>query len=177
MIEVEVKAKISSGDEVSERIVSLGGRHISDEEQTDIYFNAPHRDFAETDEALRIRKTGERTFITYKGPKIDDRSKTRKELEVEVADAETAAGILESLGFRRVREVFKERRTYSLGDFTLSIDTVRGLGNYLEIERDLPDGSDYGDALSEIFELYRKLGVSGGFERKSYLELLEAKGG
>jgi len=176
LIEVEVKAKISSGDEVSERIISLGGRHISYEEQTDIYFNAPHRDFAETDEALRIRKTGERTFITYKGPKIDDRSKTRKELEVEVADAETAAGILESLGFRMVREVFKERRTYSLEDFTISIDTVRGLGTYLEIERDLPDGSDYGDALSEIFELYRKLGVSGGFERKSYLELLEAKG-
>ncbi|MBE2899809.1 class IV adenylate cyclase [Methanothermobacter thermautotrophicus] len=173
MIEVEVKAKINDRDDMLQRILALGGSHVSDEEQHDLYFNAPHRDFALTDEALRIRRSGGKTFITYKGPKIDEESKTRKELETEVSDHQTAAEILESLGFRRVREVVKERSIYSIGEFTVSIDTVRGLGTYLEIETDLPDGSDYGEALSEIFELYRKLGVEDGFERRSYLELLE----
>ncbi|REE26316.1 MULTISPECIES: class IV adenylate cyclase [Methanothermobacter] len=173
MIEVEVKAKIHDRDEMVDRILSLGGVHVSEEEQHDLYFNAPHRDFARTDEALRIRRSGGRTFITYKGPKIDEESKTRKELETEVADPGTAAEILESLGFRMVREVVKERRIYSVGEFTVSIDTVMGLGTYLEIERDLPDGSDYAGALREIFELYRKLGIEDGFERRSYLELLE----
>lgn len=115
MIEVEVKARVRDRDELVEKLRSLGAEMTRRDEQRDTYFNSPHRDFARTDEALRIRKTGGRAFITYKGPKIDERSKTRKELEMEVDDPETAAGILEALGFFRAREVIKVRETYRLG--------------------------------------------------------------
>lgn len=50
---------------------------------------------------------------------------------------------------------------------------MKGLGTYLEIEAELPEGRDYEGALNEIFGLYRKLGIEEGFERRSYLELLE----
>ncbi len=173
MIEVEVKARVRDRDELVEKLRSLGAEMTRRDEQRDTYFNSPHRDFARTDEALRIRKTGGRAFITYKGPKIDERSKTRKELEMEVDDPETAAGILEALGFFRARDVIKVRETYRLGDFRASLDTVKGLGTYLEIEAELPEGRDYEGALNEIFGLYRKLGIEEGFERRSYLELLE----
>ena len=55
MIEVEVKAHATNLDDIEEKVLKLvlqGERRISE----DLYFNAPHRDFAQTDEALRIRK-------------------------------------------------------------------------------------------------------------------------
>ena len=42
----------------------------------------PCRDFAQTDEALRIRTVGDTSFVTYKGPKLDATTKTRRELEL-----------------------------------------------------------------------------------------------
>ena len=43
----------------------------------------------------------------------------------------------------------------------------------MEIEIALEDGENYTDAQDEIFKLFEKLGVTDGFERTSYLELLE----
>ena len=43
----------------------------------------------------------------------------------------------------------------------------------MEIEIALDDGKDYNEAQNKIFELFSKLDVEEGFERTSYLELLE----
>ena len=43
----------------------------------------------------------------------------------------------------------------------------------MEIEKGLNEEADYQESLDEIFSLYGKLGVTDGFERRSYLELLE----
>lgn len=56
MIEVEVKAHVSDFKGVKQRLIEIGAERIGEEHQEDTYFNAPHRDFAKTDEALRIRK-------------------------------------------------------------------------------------------------------------------------
>ena len=45
----------------------------------------------------------------------------------------------------------------------------------MEIEIALDDGSDYTEAQNSIFELFKKLNITDGFERTSYLELLEKK--
>jgi len=70
-------------------------------EQTDIYYNSPCRDFGKTDEALRLRNEGGQIFLTYKGKKLDAMSKTRKEVEVEVAGFDNMEDVLLSLGFTR----------------------------------------------------------------------------
>lgn len=43
----------------------------------------------------------------------------------------------------------------------------------MEIEIVMDDGADYTTAQEEIFKLFKKLGVTEGFERTSYMELLE----
>ena len=55
-------------------------------EDTDHYFNAPDRDFAQTDEAFRLRRIGTGELLTYKGPKRDADTKTRTEVELRLAD-------------------------------------------------------------------------------------------
>ncbi len=177
MLEVEVKAHVTDFGEVESKLSQIGARKLKTEHQKDIYFNAPHKDFAQTDEALRIREIPEedssKFILTYKGAKLDDASKTRKEIEVQVEDPENTASLLESLDFRPVRTVKKDRVIYSYEDYTITLDEVYEVGKFVEIEKGLAEGEDYQDILQEIFEIYRKLGIEEGFERRSYLELLE----
>ena len=177
MIEVEVKAKIRSFDEMRKRLDEINAVKVKTEHQVDRYFNSPVRDFAQTDEALRIRETKSdekhNLFITYKGPKIDEKSKTREEVEMEIEDAEKASKIFENLGFKEVRTVVKDREYYQYENYEISLDNVHGLEPYMEIEISLEDNSDYSKAQESIFELFEKLGITDGFERTSYLELLE----
>jgi adenylate cyclase class 2 len=177
MIEVEVKAKIDSFEEIENKLEKIGAQKSKKEFQEDIYFNSPVVDFAKTDEALRIRTTKENEktniFITYKGPKIDSASKTRKEIEMGIDDAEKCSQIFEEIGFKKVRTVRKNRQYYTYKNFEISLDDIEGLEPYMEIEIGLDDNEDYSDAQNKIFELFEKLGITDGFERTSYLELLE----
>lgn len=179
MIEVEVKAKINSFDIMRERLENLNAEKVKTEYQEDIYFNSPVCNFVETDEALRIRKTKtdtyEKIFITYKGPKIDSESKTREEVEMEIEDENKCKKIFENLGFKEVRTVIKNREYYKVDNYEISLDDIKGLDSYMEIEITLEDGSDYSQAQKNIFEMFEKLGITDGFERTSYLELLENK--
>lgn len=173
MIEVEVKAKIDSFEEMEKRLENLGALKSKKEFQEDIYFASPIVDFAQTDEALRIRTTNNNIFITYKGPKLNKDAKTRKEVEMSIESAGKAKDIFEEIGFKEVRTVRKNRQYYTYENFEISLDDVEGLNPYMEIEISLEDGKDYDDAQKSIFELFEKLGITEGFERTSYLELLE----
>ena len=130
-------------------------------------------DFAKTDEALRIRTTNNDTFITYKGPKLNEKAKTRKEVEMTIESAEKAKDIFTELGFKPARIVKKNRQYYTYENFEISLDDVEGLPPYMEIEVALEDNQSYEDAQDKIFELFERLGITDGFERTSYMELLE----
>jgi adenylate cyclase, class 2 len=177
MIEVEVKARAPLDQEaLEEKLVKIDARRVGKEFQEDVYFNAPHRDFAQTDEALRIRKVtngaSEKIFITYKGAKMDEVSKTRKEIEVGVEDSHKVADIFQNLSFRPVATVKKNRIIYTLNDLIITLDEVQGVGNFVEIEKEIEEGEDTREALDEIFGTYSQIGIENGFERRSYLELM-----
>lgn len=177
MLEVEVKAHVPDFQRIKTKLSQIDAKELKVEHQKDIYFNAPHKDFAQTDEALRIReipqKDGSEIILTYKGAKLDDTSKTRREIEVRVEDVEKTASLLENLDFKPVQTIKKDRIMYLYEDYTITLDKVYHLGNFVEIEKVLMEGEDYQDILHNIFKIYRKLGIEDGFERRSYLELLE----
>lgn len=176
VIEVEVKASVKDFSVIKTKLDSIGALKIKTEHQVDSYFNAPHKDFGETDEALRIREIPEngnkRFILTYKGAKMDDVSKTRKEIEVDVTDSDNMALILVNLGFRKAAVVTKDRDIYHLNKFIITLDTVKGVGTFVEIETDVPENQDTEESLGQIFEIYESLGIEEGFERRSYLELM-----
>ena len=173
MIEVEVKARINSFKEMENKLENIGAVKSKEEFQEDIYFASPIVDFGQTDEALRIRTTNNNTFITYKGPKLNDKAKTRKEVEMTIESAQKAKDIFEEVGFKPARTVRKNRQYYTYKNFEISLDDVEGLKPYMEIEIVLDEDEDYSKAQSKIFELFEKLGITDGFERTSYMELLE----
>ena len=176
--EVERKYSLSDAAAIEERIRRLGGTFSQPVTQSDRYFNHPARDFGQTDEALRVRRVGEMNFVTYKGPRMDAESKTRRELELPISSGAQAAvefgQLLEALAFRFVAEVRKRRRRATLQwkgrHIEAVIDDVEGLGLFVELET-LCEEEDLDQAQSCLSSLAARLDLAH-HERRSYLELL-----
>ncbi len=49
-----MKYRVPSHDVIKDKLKSLNAKFLEHTEETDIYFNSPVRDFAKTDEALRL---------------------------------------------------------------------------------------------------------------------------
>ncbi|MCZ7397553.1 MAG: class IV adenylate cyclase [Candidatus Methanoperedens sp.] len=176
MIEVEVKAHVQDPRQIERSIIEMGATPIGIENQTDTYYNSPVHDFKMSDEALRVRVQDDRCFLTYKGPKIDSVSKTRKENQVEINDPGSMGDILSSLGFIPVATVIKKRKNYRIADILISLDEVRNLGSFIEIEISAKNQSNYEKKVESIFKIIEKLGISRDSTiRKSYLEMVLEK--
>lgn len=180
--EVEQKFPVADSRAIAERLEALGASLGAPGRQEDRYYAHPVRQFAETDEALRIRRCGVKNVVTYKGPRVDRTTKTRRELELPIAPGEAGAAdfaeLLEALGFRPVAEVRKSRRTAVIERGSRSIeiacDDVEGLGRFIELETSA-EQSDLPEAQAAITALAGELGLQGA-EPRSYLELLQSIG-
>ncbi len=183
---------------VRERLAAQEAVPVDAVVQEDVYYDAPHRDFAETDEALRIRREAtieggldqdappaaafERVDpaafeanVTYKGPLVEAESKTREEFETLVEDGETMDEILARLGFDPAATVRKRRERFALDGYTVTLDAVEGLGEYVECEVETDEGA-VEDAREGAFEVLRSLGLDPDEQiRTSYLGLLLAE--
>lgn len=178
MLEIELKFPVARLDAVQAQLAAWKATRAPTVVQIDRYFAHPARDFAQTDEAFRMRTVGEQNFVTYKGPVLDRQVKTRREIEVGIASGPDAAtqfrDVLVALGFREVRTVEKHRTAWrftSAGrDFELSLDEVTGLGLYIELET-LAEPEQKQVAQEALLKLARELDL-GAPERLSYLALL-----
>ncbi len=176
--EVEQKFPVADMAALETALGTVGATISEPHREVDLYFGHPARDFAQTDEALRVRRKGRTNFITYKGPKLDETTKTRQEIELPLAPEEESvdawAELLEVLGFRPVGEVRKFRRkaaiTWQGRRVEGSLDEVEQLGTFAELEL-VVEADDVEAAKACIASLAEKLGLTGG-ERRSYLELL-----
>ena len=168
-LEVEIKAKILDIDFFTTRLNSLKPKFISNENHIDIYFNHPEKNFTETDEALRIRSINGSFFITYKGPKLSSRSKTRNEIETEISSALECKEIFNALNFVEIATIEKNRKTYKLNDITICTDTIKDLGTFVELEKIAEDINQTED---DLFSLGTSLGIKD-YIQNSYLELIQ----
>lgn len=176
MIEIELKGY--ADDEIFEKVRERF-KFMRKEMHEDIYYQHPCRDFSETDEALRIRiKRFDghfEVFLTYKGPKLDNISKTRKEIEVPISDVDAYSDLLTSLGFKEVLTIVKVREKYYIEKgVTITLDEVEGLGQFIEIEKLVKEDENIEEEVKRLRKILEELGVKK-FERRSYLELLLEK--
>ncbi len=183
MYEVEFKFALGDVGELTRKVIELGGEQQSEREQTDRYFEHPVRDFGDTDEALRIRSSGDKNVVTYKGPIVDSQSKTRKEIEIPFVEgtdqAARFAEILTTLDFREVHTVHKVRTPWHLQwedrNIELTIDRVTNLGEFVELEAQAEE-SDLESTRDALLRLLQKLGFDPTEQiRLSYLCLLLEK--
>ncbi|OPY35375.1 MAG: CYTH domain protein [Methanoregula sp. PtaU1.Bin051] len=175
MLEIELKVRVPALGPLRDALTAKGAEPRGREHEHDVYYNAPHRNFSETDEALRIRYAGGKAVVTYKGAKIRNLGlKAREELNTAVESGEVTEQILQRLGFVKTAIVDKWRETYTISNATISLDEVNGLGTFAEIEVIAGDG-DRERALAAIETIKKELGIDGYPILESYLELLLSK--
>ena len=201
MLEVEIKAALGdvTAEALQQRAEKKGFEKAAALREIDVYFNGNDRNFMKTDEALRLRSCqnldsgNAQTLITYKGPKIDAVSSTRKEYETAVGDLSVMRELLAALGYQEAFTVDKERREWKLAggdpcsecgakgakgaetEITLCIDTVAGLGRFMELETlvDSDIEAEKEAAVQRLLTLLDQFGVPReNLTRKSYLEML-----
>jgi adenylate cyclase class 2 len=167
MLELEMKAKIDKYTRGRIDQILRRAEFLEERIEDDVYFSSPIRDFKETDEALRVRYSGDKAILTFKGPKLDKISKSREEYEAYVSGE--MEQILQKLGYKKLLNVRKKRKVYLYKDFTISLDDVEDLGEFLEVELKSENLQD----VKRIENLFDDLFLES--ERKSYLELLLLK--
>ena len=176
--EVELKFPVPDLRAFAEHLIDLAVPISPAQEEIDVYFAHPARDFAQTDEALRLRRKGDANCITYKGPKIDATTKTRREIELPLGPGPESlaswTALLEAVGFRPAGEVRKSRRKAAISwqgrQVEASLDEVEGLGTFVEFEL-VAEASAVEAAKACIQSLAQSFDLTEG-ERQSYLELL-----
>ena len=187
MIEVEVKLplrrqeKTEETGRIAEVLCSMGFRKAARFRQRDTYFDNETGEIRRGGKALRIRETEDlmkgivTAELNFKGPRMDQVSMTRQELETEVGQAETGRRILAALGFSPVLpEVIKERTEYRLEEITAALDRVEGLGDFLELEILADEETENGKVLQKLEELLGELGYQmGDTVTRSYLSMLQ----
>jgi adenylate cyclase class 2 len=181
--EVEVKYRSVDHDLLRRRLGERGAAEEPAVVQEDIYLSHPARDFAQTNEALRLRRIGAENRITYKGPRRAGPTKTREEIEIPVAPGDEAfqqlARLFANLGFRPVATIRKTRSIFHLTDrlqsIAVALDRAEGLGDFAEIEVVAATESDLPAAQAVVLGLADELGLTA-VEPRSYLRLaLEAR--
>lgn len=182
-VEVEIKIPVRCLEDTIKHLEQCGFCLAGVCQEEDVYYNSVHYNLREYDKALRIRRitdlnTG-KTWAEFncKGPKLDQVSVSRTELEMCLETPEILEQILEELTFLPVPcTVRKTRFTYTRGKITAAVDQVEGLGDYLELEI-IGQGVEQRPAsLKELEAVMKEL----GYEQKdtvriSYLSMLLKK--
>ena len=182
-IEVEIKIKVDSLEEVKKKL-SECGKLIKSIRQIDEYYIPCQRDFFANKpypvEWLRLRINPDKTIFEYDksvNKRADGLQDYAEEYETEVSRPEELRKILEFLDFKKVTTIDKQREYWDCGNFEVALDDIKGLGVFVEVEAK-GDFKNAIEARKNCMEFSRILGVEvygKDLIKKGYPELLLEK--
>lgn len=137
-LEAEVKFFVSSLDLIRERL-GAGGATMTVPRvfEKNVRFDTPDHALLRRLELLRLRQDT-RARLTFKGPASEDigaEVKVREEIELEIADFDLMAAILERLGYSSVQVYEKYRETWWWLGVEIVLDELP-FGDFIELEGD-----------------------------------------
>jgi predicted adenylyl cyclase CyaB len=136
--EIEIQVQIEDSSNLfaflKEKAHFTGEKH-----QIDKYFIPTHRDFTKVrpvKEWLRLRDSSGKFSINYKSWHFepDGKSNYCDEYETPIDSIEQLEKIFSVLDITEIVVVDKTRRTYLYQNYEFAIDSIKGLGDYVEIE-------------------------------------------
>jgi adenylate cyclase class 2 len=133
-VETEVKLHYPAGAEDARHRIEQASYSLVEPRtlESDQLFDG---EFRRADTVLRLRHTGDRAMVTYKGPATRERYKSREEIEFNVSDADALVRFLERLGYVPGFRYEKYRTKFAApgepGIITLDETPI---GVYLELE-------------------------------------------
>lgn len=181
-VEIELKFPLKNAQDVI-ALLHKEAEFKHEKSQHDVYYNHPSRDFLEdsdnVNEWLRIRISGDEAEINYKDWQPHEaKIKTHcTEYETTVASYDQLGKVLAALDFKKMIEVKKNRKSWNYKDAEISIDSVDGLGEFIEVEYKGNLG-DIDEARKYLFEVMEAISAeTDELDLKGYpYLLLKAKG-
>ena len=82
------------------------------------------------------------------------------ERETEVGDPDIMIAIVKELGFVPFSDVSKTRQTGKLNDIEVCIDSVEGLGDFMELEQLADENADPAAITDDLWRIMAELGIS-----------------
>jgi len=137
--EIEIQVRVENRQTLI-TFLEKNGVFKKESNQVDEYFSPVHRNFIEIrpiKEWLRLRKSNNKYSINYKNWYYDDSGKSLSvcdEYETLVGDITQLEKIFKALNFKSLVKVDKKRKVWEYKDFEIAIDTVKNLGDFIEIE-------------------------------------------
>ena len=136
--EIEIQVKIENSNSLI-GFLEKNAEFKGENRQIDEYFSPPHRDFVKVrpiEEWLRLRNSGGKHSINYKKWHFekDGKSYHTDEYETKLEDLNQVKKILEVLNFKPIVTVDKIRKTWIYKDYEIEVDSVKSLGDFVEIE-------------------------------------------
>jgi adenylate cyclase class 2 len=102
--------------------------------EANFVFDTPQQSIRSARMLLRLRRVGETTVLTWKGPAIEGPHKSRPELEVHLDSFDTMNQILNHLGYQTFFRYEKYRTEFSSSaGGTVTFDETP-IGNFVELE-------------------------------------------
>ncbi len=169
MLEIEVKVKIDHLKKIHEKLLSLEARlHRPRYFEENILYDFPDKKLTRSCRALRLRSTGRKCMLTYKGElKKSRKFKIRKEYETQVNNKKQIQNILSSLGFKQIFSYQKYRTEYRAKNLKICLDETKA-GNFLEFEGERED----------IIRFAKKMGFKkSDFIKADYISLMKEREG
>jgi adenylate cyclase class 2 len=134
-IEIEVKFRIGSAEEFSEKLRKLGAKLVRTGLERNIKYDRDgemHR----KKELLRLRSYAGEADITHKRKTSSGTAgfKVREETVVMIENFEAGKKLLEMLGYEKAWIYEKKRQVWVLGGIEVFLDEMPQIGNFIEIE-------------------------------------------
>lgn len=103
-----------------------------------------------------------------------DNAQACLECETRVADRQAMHHAVIHMGYRPTVRITKTRRVATLGDCSLCVDDVEGVGAFLELERMAPDHADTRAMQAGLADLAASLGIAAARTDQTYDSLVHA---
>ncbi len=177
MIEVERKYRLTNVkfQEIKAKLLSLNpdAQIISQHDTVFLHGVDSFKDFSPGMPVIRIRTEDGHCTLTYK--KALNEEGDSLEHEVGIDSASTMTEILQADNYRIVTAVLKDRLEIKQGHITYALDTVKRLGDFLEIEILTKDENSMRVAEAEIKKAALQFGLQDSdIEAKKYDQLLDS---
>jgi adenylate cyclase, class 2 len=134
--EIEIKLRIAS-PRAAHRLLKAAGFHVRRRRvfEDNLILDTAGLTLRSHGCLLRVRTAGGASALTFKGPSVAGRHKSREELEISISESRTALSIFKKLGYRPTFRYQKFRAEYAErgADGVVTVDETP-IGCFLEIE-------------------------------------------
>jgi adenylate cyclase, class 2 len=136
MREIELKFLEIDKNGLEKKLIAMGGKLTFKGNLESLFFDYEDLGLRRSGVLIRLRKAGDKTYLTMKKKLPMDDVKAAEETELEVGDFYAAKGLLCSIGLNVTGSISKHRTSYCLSGANYEFEKLPGIPTYLEIEAD-----------------------------------------